>query len=149
MGMIPEMSTVVESKKIPRLPTCVRVAETALVQLVLLVLLVQLEPLGQLEPLVPLVALVAVTLVEWLAALREVGLTWAQRHPRHQLFGSIFPSRPRLVWCGLAGTEDDALGSHPVGCFVGSFGSSSNSGMFKVHPETLLIQSPCENGNGT
>ena len=68
---------------------------------------------------------------------------------RHQPFGSIFPSRSRLVWCGLAGTEDDALGSHPVGCLVGSFGSSSNSGMFKVHPETLVIQSPCENGNGT
>lgn len=108
----------------PRLPTCVRVAETALVQLVLLVLLVQLEPLEPLVllvPLVPLAALVplvAVTLVEWLAALREVGLTSAQRHPRHQLFGSIFPSRPRLVWCGLAGTEDDALGSHPVGLVV-------------------------------
>ena len=117
MGMIPEMSTVVESKKIPRLPTCVRVAETALVQLVLLVLLVllvQLEPLGQLEPLVPLVplvalvALVAVTLVEWLAALREVGLTWAQRHPRHQLFGSIFLSKTqRIQPRGLASFDAD------------------------------------------
>ena len=108
MGMIPEMSTVVESKKLPRLPTCVRVAETALVQLVLLVLLEPLEPLVPLVPLVALVALVplvAVTLVEWLAALREVGLTWPQRHKKTPALWIDFPLAfsPCLVRIGRDG----------------------------------------------